>query len=153
MKTTQQNRNNKRTEIEQFDWFIERIQTHRYFALTSYCDTIGQSNNAFSVLRFSLAGKWRRHVLIFSYIGWSNKYHKKIVLFTSLLRVSKCLLINCQNFWMMVSIYIICKVTQKVLLELSPIGQSAIIMNLKMESRWHRNVVRSYQRYFLLVSV
>ena len=36
---------------------------------------------------------------------------------------------------MMVSIYAICKVTQKVLLELSPIGQLAIIMNLKMESR------------------
>ena len=36
---------------------------------------------------------------------------------------------------MMVSIYVICKVTQKDLLELSAIGQLAIIMNLKMESR------------------
>ena len=27
MKRGEQNRNNKRTEIEQFDWFIERIQT------------------------------------------------------------------------------------------------------------------------------
>ena len=27
MKTREQNRNNKRTEIERFDWFIERIQT------------------------------------------------------------------------------------------------------------------------------
>ena len=26
MKTCEQNRNNKRTEIERFDWFIERIQ-------------------------------------------------------------------------------------------------------------------------------
>ena len=26
MKRGEQNRNNKRTEIEQFDWFIERIQ-------------------------------------------------------------------------------------------------------------------------------
>ena len=26
MKTRAQNRNNKRTEIERFDWFIERIQ-------------------------------------------------------------------------------------------------------------------------------
>ena len=26
MKTREQNRNNKRTEIERFDWFIERIQ-------------------------------------------------------------------------------------------------------------------------------
>ena len=73
MKTRQQNRNNKRTEIERFDWFIERIQTrerspektscpqnfletNRYFALTSYCNTIGQSNNGFSILGFSLAG-------------------------------------------------------------------------------------------------
>ena len=27
MKTREQNRNNKRTEIKRFDWFIERIQT------------------------------------------------------------------------------------------------------------------------------
>ena len=27
MKTREQNRNNKRTEIERFDWFVERIQT------------------------------------------------------------------------------------------------------------------------------
>ena len=27
MKKREQNRNNKRTEIELFDWFIERIQT------------------------------------------------------------------------------------------------------------------------------
>ena len=77
MKTHEQNRNNKRTEIERFDWFVERIQTrvafgwlterscenfherelleiNRYFALTSYCNTIGQSNNASSILGFSL---------------------------------------------------------------------------------------------------
>ena len=94
MKTREQNRDNKGTEIERFDWFIERIQTrvafgwlsersdektscpknfleiNRYFALTSYCNTIGQSNNAFSILGFSLAGKQRVHVLIFSSIGW-----------------------------------------------------------------------------------
>ena len=89
MKTREQNRNNKRTEIERFDWFIERIQTHLGFgwlsersgkqtscpknfleiALTSYCNTIGQSHNAFSILGFSLAGKRRGHVLIFSSIG------------------------------------------------------------------------------------
>ena len=67
MKTRVLNRN-KRTEIERFDWFIERIQTrlafeknfmpenfleiNRYFALTSYCNTIGQSNNDFSILGF-----------------------------------------------------------------------------------------------------
>ena len=30
-KTRQQNRNNKRAEIRQFDWFIERIQTRLTF--------------------------------------------------------------------------------------------------------------------------
>ena len=86
MKTREQNRNNKRTEIEQLDWFIELIQTRavfgwlsersgektfmpRNFALTSYCNTIGQSNNAFSILGFSLAGKRRGHVLTFSSTG------------------------------------------------------------------------------------
>ena len=76
MKTREDNRKNKRTEIERFDWFIERIQTrvafgwlserssektscpknflelNQCFALTSYCNTIGQSNNAFSILGF-----------------------------------------------------------------------------------------------------
>ena len=72
MKTREQNRNNKRTEIERFDWCIERIQTRLAFhwlsersgkqtscpknfleiALTSYCKTIGQSNDAFSILGF-----------------------------------------------------------------------------------------------------
>ena len=96
MKTRQQNRNNKRTEIEQFDWFIERIQTHLAFgwlrersaektscpknfleiALTSYCNTIDQSNNAFSILGFYLAGKRRVHVLFFSTNGWwTNNEH------------------------------------------------------------------------------
>ena len=86
MKTREQNRNNKRTEIKRFDWFIERIQTHlafgwlsersaektscpknfleinRYFALTSYCNTIGQSNNAFSILG-----------VIRVFFGWKTK--------------------------------------------------------------------------------
>ena len=65
-KRADQNRNNERTEIERFDWFIKRIQTrvafgwlsersgekkfmpenfleiNRYFPLTSYCNTIGK---------------------------------------------------------------------------------------------------------------
>ena len=82
MKTRKQDRNNKRTKIERFDWFVERIQARvafgwlsersdekkfmpknfleidRYVALTSYCDTIDQSNpDAFSILGFPLAGK------------------------------------------------------------------------------------------------
>ena len=101
MKTREQNRNNKRTEIERFDWFIERIQTrvafgwlsersgektscpknfleiNRYFVLTSNCNTIGQSNNVFSILEFSLAGKQRGHVLIFSSIS-SFKFLKPL---------------------------------------------------------------------------
>ena len=84
MKTREQNRNNKRTEIERFDWCIERIQTHLAFgwlsersgkqtscpknfleiALTSYCNAIGQANNAFSILGFSLAGKRRVHFFV-----------------------------------------------------------------------------------------
>ena len=35
MKTREQNRNNKRMEIERFDWFIERIQTHVAFGWLS----------------------------------------------------------------------------------------------------------------------
>ena len=46
------------------------LEFNRYLALTSYYNTIGQSNNAFSILGFSLAGKRRVHVLIFSSIGW-----------------------------------------------------------------------------------
>ena len=83
-------------QIEQFDWFIILMDTSlfgfwfqvkrtlrwknfmrenfleikQYFALTSYRNTIGQSNNAFSTLGFSLAWKQRVHVLIFSSIGW-----------------------------------------------------------------------------------
>ena len=33
------------------------LEVNRYFALTSYCNTIGQSNNAFSILGFPLAEK------------------------------------------------------------------------------------------------
>ena len=35
MKTYEQNRNNKRTEIGRFDWFIERIQTRVAFGWLS----------------------------------------------------------------------------------------------------------------------
>ena len=85
MKMREQNRNIKQTEIKQFDWFIEWMQMHLAFgclsersvekascpknfleiALTSYCNRIGQSNNAISILGFSLAGKQRVHVWFF----------------------------------------------------------------------------------------
>ena len=35
MKTREQNRNNKQTEIERFDWFIERIQMRVAFSWLS----------------------------------------------------------------------------------------------------------------------
>ena len=35
MKTREQNRKNKRTEIERFDWFIERIQMRVAFGSLS----------------------------------------------------------------------------------------------------------------------
>ena len=35
MKTREQNRKNKRTEIKRFDWFIERIQTRVAFGWLS----------------------------------------------------------------------------------------------------------------------
>ena len=35
MKTREQNRNNKRTEIERFDWFVKRIQTRVGFGWLS----------------------------------------------------------------------------------------------------------------------
>ena len=75
MKTTEQNRNNKRvgtaiwlvyrtdTNARGF-WLVKRtlgwktfipenfLEINRYFALTSYCNTISQSNYAFSILGF-----------------------------------------------------------------------------------------------------
>ena len=37
MKTREQNRNKRRTEIEWFDWFIKQIQTHVAFGWLSKC--------------------------------------------------------------------------------------------------------------------
>ena len=44
------------------------LEINWYFALTSYCNTIGQSNNAFSILGFSLLVKRRGNVLIFEHL-------------------------------------------------------------------------------------
>ena len=88
-KTRQQNRNNKRTEIGRFDWFIERIQTRVVFGWLSEhagveklharelsrnqlilrFDVILQHDWLISILGLSLAGKRRGHVLILSSIG------------------------------------------------------------------------------------
>ena len=75
------------------------LEINRYFDLTSYCSTIGQSNNAFSRhTRFSLAGKRRIHVLLFLSISWSKKWrtltetifqgHTKIALYEKLKQTS-----------------------------------------------------------------
>ena len=87
MKMREQNRNNKRTEIERFDWFIERIQTRVAFGWLSERSREKLSRNqpilCFDVIlqhdwlieqcllhiRVFFAGKQRGHVLIFSSIG------------------------------------------------------------------------------------
>ena len=93
MKTHEQNKNNKQMEIEQFDWFIKSILLCVAFdwllkrtldqktscpgnflksvdtILMSYFKTVGQLNKAFSTLGFSLAGKKRVPVLIFSSVA------------------------------------------------------------------------------------
>ena len=46
------------------------LDINQYFALMSYCNMIGQSNNPFSISGNSLAGKRRSYVWIFSSIGW-----------------------------------------------------------------------------------
>ena len=93
--TRERNRKPKRKEIERFDWFIERIQTrvaygwlskhsgektscpknfleiNRYLALALYCNTIGQSNNAFSVLGCSLTGN--EEAMLWSFHPWADK--------------------------------------------------------------------------------
>ena len=48
------------------------LEINRYFALTSYWNTIGQSNNAFSILGFSLAEKRRGHAFDL-FIHWLIK--------------------------------------------------------------------------------
>ena len=44
------------------------LEINRYFALTSCCNTIGQSNNAFSILGFSLTGN--EEAMFWSLIQW-----------------------------------------------------------------------------------
>ena len=41
------------------------LEINRFFALTSYCNTTDQSNNAFSILGFPLAGKRSDRVFFF----------------------------------------------------------------------------------------
>ena len=52
MKTREQNRNNKRKEIEQFDWFIDWIQTHVAFDWLS--ELSGELSRNQSILHFDV---------------------------------------------------------------------------------------------------
>ena len=79
MKTREQNRNNKQTEIVRFDWFIERIQTRVAFGCLSersgektfmpenLLESIDTTLCRHTATR--LAEKRRAHVLPFSSIG------------------------------------------------------------------------------------
>ena len=58
MITREQKRNNKRTEIERFDWFIERILQHDW-----------PIEQCLLHIRVFLEGKRRVRVLIFSFIS------------------------------------------------------------------------------------
>ena len=69
MKTREQNRHNKRTEIERFDWFIERIQTRVAFGWLSERSgwknftpenfLVNKSNTIFKGLHSYRPYKWR----------------------------------------------------------------------------------------------
>ena len=52
------------------------LKINRYFTLTSYCNTIGQSNNAFSILGSSLAGK-RKSLCFDPFIHWLIKQNNE----------------------------------------------------------------------------
>ena len=54
-------------------------EINRYFALTSYCDTTGQSNNAFYILRFSLAEKEEAMFWSFHIYSLADKTNNKIL--------------------------------------------------------------------------
>ena len=55
------------------------LEINRYFVFTSYCNTIAQSNNALSILGFSLSGKRRGHVWSFHSLAdkTNNEYLTK----------------------------------------------------------------------------
>ena len=53
------------------------LEINWYFALTSYCNTTGQSNKAYSILGFSLAGKRRVHECLDLFIHWLIKQIKR----------------------------------------------------------------------------
>ena len=53
------------------------LEINWYFAATSYCNTIGQSNKAYSILGFCLAGKRSVHECFVLFIHWLIKQIKR----------------------------------------------------------------------------
>ena len=60
MKTREQSRNNKRTEIERFDWFSERKQRAWLFALTSNCNNDWPIEQCLLHIKVFFGGKTKR---------------------------------------------------------------------------------------------
>ena len=58
MKTLKQNRNNKQTEIERLDWYIEQIQTRMAFGWLSECLT-EETSCPKNFLEFNQYFAWR----------------------------------------------------------------------------------------------
>ena len=58
MKTGEQKRNIKRTEIERFDWFIERIQTRVAFGWLSERPRTSQKSNDTSLFEVTQQHDW-----------------------------------------------------------------------------------------------
>ena len=54
MKTREQNGNNKQTEIERLDWFIERIKTRVAFGWLSESSVKNLHERELSILRFDI---------------------------------------------------------------------------------------------------
>ena len=83
LKTHKQNRNNKRTEIEEFDWFIKRIQTHVAFGWLSKCSSEKTSlprtfQKSIELLRFDIilqpaATRLANRTTPSPYQGWKTK--------------------------------------------------------------------------------
>ena len=64
------------------------LEIKQYFALMSYCNMIGQSNNAFSILGFSLVRKWRRHFWPFHPLAVKTNNEHLLKLFFKVIRKS-----------------------------------------------------------------
>ena len=120
MKTREQNRNNKRvrtpiwlvyrtdTNARGF-WLVKRtlgwktfipenlLEIHRYFALTSYCNTIGQSSYAFSILWF-LWGE-NEEAMFWSFHPWADKTNNEHLPKPFFKVIRKLLYLHCKKIY------------------------------------------------------